>query len=317
MKIILLRGPVPTNRNPKEIQYGSLDKSDCIYEHMAYYLGDEACEIVYHDGGKYEASYSDKCKVRFVKNLKKYAPPFEPDVIWTRGGFPEHYKFIARFPKAFIVYYGAGKRFCPEKGRVDLVLSDSEAQVQRIREKGYKAALWFKAATSQFRPMPEVEKKYDVGYVAAIPEDERKNCSFVYKHCPKDLRVLQLGFYPKKLKVPKNFKVKRIHRDKMPKALNKCKVVIAPYGKDDGNPRIISEALACGVPVIASSKLNYWTEKYVGPGFLPCSGLASDFGVFWDTVRNYLETKPLEVRTFYDNNLSMSHAVEHLRGLLP
>jgi glycosyltransferase involved in cell wall biosynthesis len=307
MKLILLRGPVPTDRNPNEIKYSSLEKNNDIYELMAERLGDEGCEIVYW-GGKYEKRYTEKCRVKWVKNLKKYRPPFEPDVVWVRGGFQECYSFIKKFKKAFILYYGAGKRYCPKQGRINLVLADSEQQAKRIRKKGYKAALWWKPAPPQFRPM-NIEKKYDVCYVAAIPEDERKNCKWVYKTCPKQFKVLQLGYKPKKMKVPKNFTVKRISRDSMPKALNKCRVLIAPYTEDDSAPRVISEAMACGVPVVALDGMNMWWEKH------ELNHPPKKY--FWNHVwlnmqrgLNYIST------SFYEDYLSMDKAVEHLRGLI-
>jgi hypothetical protein len=83
MKLILLRGSVPTDRNPNEIKYGSLEKNNDIYELMAERLGDEGCEIVYW-GGKYEKRYTEKCRVKWVKNLKKYRPPFDTDLRLSR-----------------------------------------------------------------------------------------------------------------------------------------------------------------------------------------------------------------------------------------
>jgi hypothetical protein len=300
MKLLMLRGPVPQDRNPAEIKYGSLEKSDCFYEHMAYHLGDEGCEIIYF-GGKYEAQYSEKCTVRWVAKLKKYRAPFTPDVVWVRGGFKEGYEFAKRYPKAFKIFYGAGKRFCPTRGRFDLVLADSEQQIKRIRKKGYHAAIWTKAAPPQFRPMT-VDKKYDCCFVAAIPEDKRKNVKWVYKTSPGYIKVLQLGYYPNKLKVPGNVKVKRVIRSDMPKAMNKCRCLIAPYTKDDSAPRAIVEAMACGLPVVALDETQ-----------IPQVVNRVNKKAFWKCVDRVVKVSR---ETSYFNPCSMDKAVEHLRGLI-
>ena len=176
--------------------------------------------------------------------------------IFARGGFDYYLPVLKRYPSAYKIRYGAGPRLYPEKGiDYDLVLVDSESQKKKVQKKfpRQRVETFFKPAGNHFKPM-DIEKKYDVGYVAAIPEDARKRCKWVYKTLPKDLKMLQLGQTPKKLKVPKNVKLKHCRSDKMPKYINQCRTIICPYTEDDSGPRIISEAMACDVrPFILDS----------------------------------------------------------------
>lgn len=278
MKLLMLRGPVPRDRNPDEIKYGSLEKSTDIYEHMAYHLGDEACEIVYHGRKGYEAQYSERCRVTWVRDLKRYNAPFDPDVIWLRGGFPEYYRFIKKFPKAFILWYGANHQKIKAGKNISLVLCDSQSQLKKARKQGYKADLWWKPFPPNFTEIRR-PKKYHCLFVACNPNDERKRVRWFYRHLPKDIKVLQLGFRPK-FKVPKNVIVKRVERHKMPKAISKCYCTAVPYTGEDANPRIIAESLACNVPVIAMDTVQFWKEKYKG-----CA-IAKNHKKFFSLIRN-------------------------------
>lgn len=309
MKLIFLRGLVPKDRDPKEIMYNSLEEETDMWTHLANGLGDERCEVLYQ-GGRYEKRYSETCTIRFVKSFKTYRPDFVPDVIISRGGFEEFIPFLKRFPGAYTVYYGAGKRYIPRDNMgYDLVLCDSPIQVEKLIDRKFRAKLFFKPAAPCFYPR-DVRKKYDVCFVAPIPEDKRKNVKWVYETCPKHLKVLQLGYYPKKFKVPKNFTVKRIARERMPKAISKCKCVIAPYTEDDSGPRILTEALACGVQVVPLGEVSAWFGK------LQMNHPPKKH--FWSHV-NLCLMRPEQYnpsRTFYEEHLSLEHAVNRIRRLI-
>ena len=314
MKIVLLRGGVPTDRSPKEITYNSLEESDCIYEHMAAGLGDERCEILYF-GGSREVSYSDTCTVKWVKKLSKYEPDFYPDVIWCRGGFKEYEGFIKKFPKAKRIYYGAGKRKFPEYSKAyDVVLADSMKDKAEIEERGYHSELWFKPALPMFKKL-DIKKKYDVCFVAIHPGDKRKNIKWVYETAPKKLQFLQLGNTPK-FKVPKNFKIKKALRSKVPKLMNQCHVGVMLYGKDDANPRVLAEMLCCGLPVIALKSTRFWVAKYFSPIF---SFLGDIVGkeIFWSIVVKFIKQKcPSAVSEASGETLSVENAVRRLKTII-
>lgn len=210
------------------------------------------------------------------------------DVVLARGGFEYYIPILKKCRNAYKVYYGAGKRIFPQdKINYEMILVDCEEDL-KIATKKYpqsKVILWTKPCARHYMPV-DVEKKYDVCYVAPNPKDERKRCEWVYKTAPEDLRILQLGNEPH-IKPPKNIKVKRVASTKMPKVISKCKVTIAPYSGNDSAPRIITESMACGVPVVCSKdvKLNWGTLNYEHNIAL----FRSDKKEFWNTVRKAIK----------------------------
>lgn len=277
MKLCLLRGHVPQDRSPDEIKYRTIDEVDDIYELIAYHLGNEGAEILY-EGGKREVAYSDKCICRWVPSLKKHKTPWEPDVIFARGGFDFYKPFLKKYPKAIKIYYGAGGRFNPEDGmNYNFILVDSVRQQQIAQVKGFfNVVVWEKPVAPIFQYTPK-ERKYDVCFVAAIPEDERKNVAWVYETCPRDLSVLQLGLSSKKT-VPQNVTVRHLLRSDMPRAMNKCKIGIIPYTKQDSGPRAMGEMMACGLPVVCLDGV---------PHCMPVNICEKD--VFWSVVMKKIE----------------------------
>jgi hypothetical protein len=252
MKLLLLRGQVPTDRPKGEIKYRTMDECDDIYTLMADKIAEEVC--VAYWGGKRKFSPRPGMTDVWVPDYHSLKLPWTPDVIWARGGFSEYLPVLKKYSGALKVYYGAGRRFIPDTstGRhIDLVLVDCQSQARKVgMVYANKSVRTFFKPVSQMFGYECVKSKYDLCYVAAIPEDNRKRCKWVYETCPRNMRVLQLGYKPLKMKVPSNFKVKRVERQKMSHYLNQCRVLIAPYTKHDSGPRIIPEALACGLPVV-------------------------------------------------------------------
>jgi len=231
--------------------------------------------------------------------------------IFARGGFDFYLPILKMYKNAYKIYYGAGKRYIPKDGiNYNLILVDSEEQKKKLLKKFPKAnvQIFFKPAANHFKPI-DVEKKYDVGFVATIPEDKRKRVAWVYKTVPKDLKVLQLGYTPKKLKIPKNVKVKKATSDKMPKLISQCKVIICPYSELDSGPRIIPEALACGVPVVCRESVNFDNNSYTYVW-------VTDKETFWKDVKNMLSIELKHVHEGYKIVSSMEEAVSHLRRLI-
>ena len=306
MRLLFLRGQVPQDRNPREIMHKSLAEEDDVWTHLAHGLGDERCEVVYW-GGNRCVKYSDKCTIRWVKSLKHYQPDFEPDVVWARGGFDEYRPVLKRSDSATKVYYGSGARYRPKDGiRYNLVLCDSDVQLKKVRSTGLNGALWVKPAVDTMFYPRDVKKKYDVGYVgdARFAFRARIKMVKVAYTVPENLKMLHLG-WSGKYKVPKNVKVKRVKRWDMPAQICKCGVIVVPYMAYDSCPRIIPEALACGVPVVALDTVQFWHEKY------PVEVVSKEN--LWDAVQNVL---PTDIRSIYLEQLSMKKATEMLRHLI-
>ena len=311
MKLLMLRGAVPKDRNPKEIMFDSIDHDDDIWTNLAYGLGDEV-EIAYW-GGNRETVYDDKCVVRWVKSFKHYEPIFEPDIIWARGGFPEYLPILRRFPNAKKIYYGSGIRYIPNDDiKYHMVLCDTVAQKIKLAKKGYNAKLYIKPSVDIFKPI-QVTKKYDIAFVANGGQAKIKNIKWVYKTVPKDLKVLHLGL-PSKYKPPENVKCVRAIKSDMPKLLNMCKIGIIPYSSYDSAPRALIEMIACGLPIVVSDEVNIWQEKYIDDAW---TGEISNKKFFWDTVRSVLKRrKSFRARQYYEEYLDMYTAIEHLKEIV-
>ena len=311
MKILLLRGKVPTDRDPKEIAFNSLDESDDIYEHIACQLGNESAEVLYW-GGKRLVLYAENLCVRWIPDFRKHTRWIEPDVIWARGGFDEYRAILKKSPNAIKIYYGAGKRFLPDiHTKYDLTLQDSFEQHAIAQNKfpDMKHVIWPKPAAPMFTPM-EVEKKYDICFIANGTQKDIKGIPFIYNHIPRNLKCLHLGL-PSDLNVPNNVTCKRVLKKDMPKYINQCRVGVVPYKEKDSAPRAMAEMIACGLPVVALDRvragetLAYITTK-------EC---------FWDTVENILDKSikvysAMEIRNWYNENMSIPVAVDFLRRVI-
>lgn len=301
MKLLFLRGHVPMDLNPKEIMFDSLEADSDMWVHLAAALGEERCEVVLW-GGKRVVQYNNTLTIRWVDKLKHYKPDFTPDVIFERGGFDEGRKFCKRFPDAFKIYYGSGVRYRPKKGaKYDLVLVDSERQQRKAMKHGWNAQLWQKPSAPCFHYMPEVAKEYDVCYVAdgRFPFRAKiKNVDWFYRHVPKDLKVLHLGWSGDR-KVPKNVTVKRVQRGEMPLWYNKCKVGVVPYTDYDSAPRVIPEMNACGLGVVISDEVNT-TQKQFG---VPLKNI-------WNQVRLVMQG------TFFTTTVTVQDAATQIKGYI-
>ena len=274
----------------------------------------------YDANNKYNAKHDLDCWIQLFRGLsdgkgkvwyKGQKVPKGVTHVFARGAFDYYIPILKKLKNAYKVRYAAGSRLLPEKDiRYDLILVDSEEQRKKVLKKFPKAnvKVFFKPAANHFKPI-DVPKKYDVGFVAAIPEDKRKRVKFVYKTVPKHLKVLQLGYKPK-FKVPKNIKIKHVKSDKMPKYLNQCKVIVCPYSELDSGPRIISEALACNVrPFVLDSTPHCYghhftfTKEEIWPAIIK----------FIDV---FLHKRDGEISKHYNEHFSMEKAVAHLKELI-
>jgi len=305
MKITFLRGRAD---RPKEIAFNSLAADDDMWTHlMCNVVGPNDELTILYEGSNRRVKYADNIEVVWHPSLKHCPWGAGADIIFARGGFDYFDDYLNRFPKAAWVYYGAGKRYRPKgkRDRYAQILVDSAGQWKSLRDQGYgNVYVINKPAPPQFVPL-DIPKKYDVGFVATIPENKRKRVQWVYKHLPPELSMLQLGHAPKHFKVPANVKVKQVSRAKMPHYLNQCRVVIAPYTGADSNPRIITEALACGVPVVASNEVNLPLELHVALGVVD--------NAFWNRVRLVLGSPVYGTRAMYDECCSMDYCASRVR----
>lgn len=246
----------------------------------------------------------------------------QPDIIFARGAFDFYLPILKAWKDSYIIRYSSGNRYIPEPGiNYNLILCDSGRQKKEILQKYPKVNvhLFIKPAAQHFKPI-ECEKIYDVCLIANETQGHFKGIQWVYDTIPKDLKVLHLGNFTGRYKAPENVTRKHVSRIKMPEYINMCKIGIVPYWNQiDSTPRIISEQLACGLPLVVADELNFWREKYK-------SALCSKQN-FWKEVIDSLRTmnsfellskgvtKDVVVED-YKENLSIPIAAKHIHNLI-
>jgi hypothetical protein len=321
----MLRGQVPTDRNSDEIVFDKLEEVDDMWTMLFYnMLRKEDVGELWYWGGKREKKFTTNFTERWVSNFKKYKTDFKPDIIFCRGGFPEYHTILKRYPDAIKIYYGAGRRFLPQKGfhNYDIILQDSKEQEEICRSKFPNAvtSLFKKPAADNIFYSHKVEKKFDVCFPANGTQ-RFKGHDFVYPTAPKDLKILNLG-NNSTVRKPKNIKSYRVLRTDMAKNISMCKVgIVATRGNIDSCPRVIPEMLACNLPIIVLDRVRFWKEMYIESltsSRRPLStGELANTDSFWDLVRFVLENIDLyEPRKYYDVHLSLEQSAFYIRLLI-
>jgi len=318
MNLIFLRGKEPTDRDFHETLFTKLELCDDMWTHFAYNLlrkGDNG-EVVYWGANRTQKYKSNFREVR-VNKLEDYKPKFEPDVIFARGGFPEYHTILKRYPNAFKIYYGAGKRFMPNKyfTNYNLVLVDSweqQLEVQKIYPSLNCSSFIKPAADNIMYPM-ECVKEYDVCFPANGSQENIKGHKFVYTTAPCDLSILNLGNRGT-IAPPVHVVSQRVPRPSIRRYYAKCKVGIVCVNKDvDSCPRVIPEMLACGLPIVVLKGTQFWQNRYMSSS----TGIVASKDKFWDAVRfvrnNY---HTFNSRKHYEDHLSMKCATNHIRTLI-
>jgi len=325
MNFLMLRGQVPRDRNPDEIIFDKLEKIDDMWT-MLFYNMLSSADIgeLWYWGGKREKKFTSNFTERWVNNFKKHKTNFVPDIIFCRGGFMEYHTVLNRFPNAIKIYYGAGRRFLPQKGfyNYDIILQDSEEQKEICQRKFPNAltSLFKKPAADNIFYPRDVEKQYDVCF-PANGSQVFKGHKFVYSTVPKDINVLNLG-NNSKFKKPNNVTSKRVQRTEMAKHISMCKVgIVAVKGNIDSCPRVIPEMLACGIPIVVLDQVRFWKKMYIESltsSRTPMStGELVNKDNFWDVVRFVLDDIDLyNPREYYDMHLSLKESAFFIRLLI-
>ena len=320
MRLLFLRGKVPTDRDPKQIMFNKLSECDDMYTQLAYKLSAGGTGQIWYWGGNRHVGYKRGFSEHWFPKFKSATMQVAPDVIFARGGFPEYDVVLNRYEKAFKIYYGAGKRYFPQTQfkKYGLILVDTPEQRKGVQDRfpGARVELLVKpAADNIFKPMGGQEKIYDVIFVGNESKGDMKGHRFVLSQIPLGLKVLVVGIVSKKLrkKYPNVTFTGWVPRKKIPKYYAQSKVaVIACVAKDSG-PRVLAEALACGCPVVVRAGLRCDFSKYVtlDTGMMLWDDEFS--GGVWSMVDNYAAYNP---REYYLKNLSLDVAANHIRSML-
>jgi len=289
---VMLRGYVPEDRPAESI----------FYPDMWTELWRNVCGLA---GAKPKILYLDRRKAfhdGMVYQNDIYAchtlidHMLDTSLIFHRGGFPE-FDTLVKLSRAPTMYYGAGLRKNPTRYELyKFILRDSFFTKPCI--------------DTHFKILPEVEKEFDVCYIANAAQRKIKGIDWVYDTAPDNLKILHLcrdaGSLP--LSRKNIVRIEAAYPD-MPRHINRCRIGIVPYwGGYDQSPRVIPEMNACGLPLAVADEVE-------------CScmfcGVKPDKGTFWDGVKRLPElyTKD-ETRDFYDIFMSLDIAAKDIHAVI-
>ena len=312
MRYILLRGRFD------ERTQNSIDTDDDMWTQLVAGLAGEGdtCTIYYRGENAVNYQYKKNCVITTDHSA---IVDGKDVVVFSRGGFQWLAEMLRDMPHAVKIRYGAGKRFMPEMDiDYNIVFVDNDRQRVEVIGAGCEASvcLIVKPAALHFKPAP-VRKDFDVCYIANGEQAEMKNVEWVYKTVPPDLRVLHLG-NKSVYQAPKNVTIRRVSRINMPTEISRCRVGIVPYAKrpeNDSCPRVLSEILACGVPIIINTEMDYWKERYGN-----CMGVFnSSLICFWDVVKSVngaLNISPAIISGRFQSSFSMEVAIQHIKSAI-
>jgi len=211
---------------------------------------------------------------KWVKNLSKSLKFESPEISFWRGGFREYDEVTRINPKHFgtKLYLGAGRRILPQwNGIYDIFLMEDERDF--IKEKN---CLPFYKTASPFIFYPSKnEIKWDICWPCNFTQISYKGQEFFINIVSKSeylksLKIVHCGNKPEVgLKMVKKLGVKNIdflgHKDRpeLNKILNKSKISLNLSNLKDGCPRVSTEILMSGTPLILRDSvrlLNYFRE---------------------------------------------------------
>jgi glycosyltransferase involved in cell wall biosynthesis len=246
-------------------------------------------------------------------DIKNYEAPFEPNVIFSRGGFGWNDIILNKYKSTIKIYYGAGPRYNPKNDiYYDIILTDCKEFLNncKLSHSNSKVVPWIKPAHSDFAPPLSYSHEYDICYIGNTKEPRpHKGHKFVKETCPKNLSILHLG-YKSEIDDLNNVINKLVSRNEMSYWIGKCKVGIIP-SSIDYCPRAMPEMLACGLPVIALDTVNFWPEIYRDV-------IISNKENFWNDINKILNSdiNHKEISDTYQNELSMEVASSYLKNLI-
>jgi len=224
-------------------------------------------DIVFDVSGK-------KFVQKFVSNFRKCCKFTTPVVSLFRGGFPEYGEVTRQNPTCFglKLYLGSSYRVYPRyNGRYDKILVESEGDFIP------GCSPFFKTASPEiFKPLDIQTKKYDLCWVCNFEQITQKGQEFFISNVAQSkylqsLRIVHLGNKRRKgEKLCKKYNVNNIEflgqveRDRMNVILNQSKFGIVTSNQRDGSPRVSTEILMSGTPLLVrdQTRLLQYYKKY-------------------------------------------------------
>jgi len=215
---------------------------------------------------------------RWVRNFEEVFQYPSPEFSLFRGGFEEYDRATIQKPKHFgtKLYLGTGKRIYPQYGGVyDVFLQED----MRDLDPNKKCLPFYKTASPEiFHPIENIKVKYDLCWPANFTQTRYKGQEFfmnVVGHCPrlKRLKIINCGNKPevgrrmaRKFNVTNIKFVGHVDRPTLNKYLNQSKFGLCLSNRNDGCPRVATEILMSGTPMIIRKMtrlLPYYKETGV------------------------------------------------------
>ena len=209
---------------------------------------------------------------RWVKDLKEVFKYEKSDVSFFRGGFEEYCEVTKINPNFFglKLYLGAGPRVFARFGGVyDKYLIEDEAD--NLKSNCFP---FYKTTNPNiFKPL-NLEIEYDMCLIANIKQP-RKGMDFIFNEISKSnflrsLKICHIGeFKESGIEICKKLNIKNIEflglleKDKVNEVLNKSKCGVVASNKLDGCPRVLTEILTSGTPLLVRDQtrlLNYYKQ---------------------------------------------------------
>jgi len=198
---------------------------------------------------------------RFVKNFNECFNYEKPMITFFRGGFRDYCDLIRKDKKFFgrSLYLGAGKRIYPIFGGVyDKILIESE----KDENPKFNTIPFYKTSNQNiFKPLNLV-KKYDICWICNFTQIKQKGQGFFINEISKSnylkkIRIVHIGNEEKlgkklcdKYNVYNIEFLGKLEREKINEILNQSKIGIVTSNKSDGCPRISTEILSSGTPLL-------------------------------------------------------------------
>jgi hypothetical protein len=216
---------------------------------------------------------------KWVTNFNKTFDYPKPDISYWRGGFQEYDQVTKTNPNHFglKLYIGTGKRIYPQYGgQYDCYLQEDvkDFDVNKPCLPFYKTA-----SPYIFHPLENIKVQYDICWPANFTQNKYKGQDYFMNlvgHCPKlkSLRIIHCGNKPEVgKKMAKKYNVTNIkfagHVDRptLNKYLNESKFGLCLSNREDGCPRVATEILMSGTPMILR-KMTRLLPYYKEPGVI-------------------------------------------------
>jgi len=200
----------------------------------------------------------------------------KPDMTFFRGGFKEYCNVTKKIKLlGTTLYCGTGQRVTPQYGgHYDKILVEDERDLQKVPD---SVPFYKTAHPNIFKPV-EATNKYDICWPANFTQNRYKGQEFFIRKISeseylKSLKILHTGNKPEEgRRLCKKYGVKNIefagwlNRQKLNKRLNQSKFGLVCSNQRDGCPRIVTEILASGTPLLlreTTRLLDYFKSSSV------------------------------------------------------